>query len=110
MLIAVAQDALFAIYFVGNILTMAIVGISAERCGSATLREGCSEFAWSIAGTRGWTVLFQLYALYHNPKYSKAIFMYIVPDVCTTLGWIITGFMPAGEVRGAKERTARGEK
>ena len=94
------KDVVFALYFVGNILTMAIVGISAERCGSATVREGCAEFSWSIAGTRAWTVLYQLYALKCNPKYWKAIAMYIVPDIMTIIAWTITGFMPAGETCG----------
>ncbi|GMI01983.1 hypothetical protein TrLO_g8152 [Triparma laevis f. longispina] len=95
------KDVVFVFFFIGNVLTMANIGISAEECGSGTHRLGCSEFAFSMAGARFWVFLFHGYALYHNwNAFRLASYVYMLPDALIVLSWIIVGFMPAGEECG----------
>lgn len=95
------KDVVFVFFFIGNVLTMANIGISAEECGSGTHRLGCSEFAFSMAGARFWVFLFHGYALYHNwNDFRLASYVYMLPDALIVLSWIIVGFMPAGEECG----------
>ncbi|GMI04610.1 hypothetical protein TrVE_jg9922 [Triparma verrucosa] len=96
------KDVVHVIFFLGNIICMANIGISAEACGSGTVRHGCSEFAWSFAGARLWVLLFEAYSLYFNwNTYRLSISMFMIPDVIAILVWFIVGFLPAGEECGS---------
>jgi len=94
------KDFVFAVYFVTSLISMSFVGVSAERCGSASVREGCDDFAISIAWNRFLLICMQFYCLYHNYQYKKPMISYLVPDIITTILWIIVSFMPAGEKCG----------
>mmetsp|Transcript_100241 Transcript_100241/g.286522 ORF Transcript_100241/g.286522 Transcript_100241/m.286522 type:complete len:493 (-) Transcript_100241:783-2261(-) len=96
------HDMVNLVYFAGNFILSAVAGASSERCGSATSRKGCQEFAWAIAGARLWTVLFTFYAAYHNKRYSVAIFQYTVFDILVIILWMATSFMHSGEYCGSE--------
>ena len=74
---------------------MSFVGVSAEQCGSASLRQECGDFAWSIALNRFVLILMSSYAVYHNWQYKRQFLSYIIPDILVTLLWILVGFMPS---------------
>eukprot|EP00520_Triparma_pacifica_P004017 CAMPEP_0118656934 /NCGR_PEP_ID=MMETSP0785-20121206/13743_1 /TAXON_ID=91992 /ORGANISM="Bolidomonas pacifica, Strain CCMP 1866" /LENGTH=505 /DNA_ID=CAMNT_0006549805 /DNA_START=23 /DNA_END=1537 /DNA_ORIENTATION=+ len=91
------KDFVFAVFFVLNLISMSFVGVSAERCGSAQIREECGDFAWSIAWNRLLLIIMVVYVLYHNWQYKKQTIFYLIPDCLTTFFWFLVGFMPAGE-------------
>ncbi|GMH57871.1 hypothetical protein TrRE_jg13423, partial [Triparma retinervis] len=91
------KDVVFTLYFVANLISMSFVGVSAERCGSASLREECGDFAWSMALNRLTFLGMLTYCVRHNWQYKKQYLAYIIPEVLTTLLWFSVGFMPAEE-------------
>ena len=94
------RDVINIIFFIGNFLLMAAAGVSSERCGNATSRKGCKEYAWSIAGARLWVVLFTLHFIWYNRKYARCLLVYTSFDCLVLLSWLVTGFMPGGEECG----------
>jgi low temperature requirement protein LtrA len=90
------RDVVFVCFFVMNVISMCMVGVSVERCGSSTARGGCDEFAKAMALARGITLLAQGYVLYFNRKYIKAILIRAVPDLLVCIFWIGNSFSPSG--------------
>ena len=90
------KDAVNVLFFAGNMVLLATLGISSLQCGSSD-RESCRKFAFSFAGARAWLVLFQALVAWHNPRYRRAVALHAVPDTAVVVIWIVVGLLPQTE-------------
>ncbi|GMI37511.1 hypothetical protein TrCOL_g7526 [Triparma columacea] len=90
---ATPADLVFDLVFVVllNRLGRALRAELNNDCGSASLRQECGDFAWSIALNRFVLILMSSYAVYHNWQYKNQFLSYIIPDILVTLLWILVG-------------------
>jgi len=89
------KDGVFIVFFVGNIMLTALLGVSAETCGELENRKGCAEFATCFAVGRVWLMVYQMYVLYHNhAKYFLSIAMIITMDVFVVVTWLCLALLP----------------
>jgi len=89
------KDGVFIVFFLGNIMLTALLGVSAETCGDLENREGCSQFATCFAIGRVWLMAYHMYVLYHNhAKYFLSIAMIISTDVFVVVTWLCLALLP----------------